>query len=65
MDLPNRHCFTAIAHANQSSDGDGDYDDCDDDVKIIACLLGEENPRLLNIFIKQPTNIQKCILESE
>ena len=33
MDLPNRHCFTAIAHANQSSDGDGDYDDCDDDVE--------------------------------
>ena len=34
MDLPNRHCFTAIAHANQSSDGDGDYDDCDDDVEM-------------------------------
>ena len=39
MDLPNRHCFTAILHANQSSDGDGDDDDCDDDVKIIACFF--------------------------
>ena len=40
LDLPNRHCFTAIAHANQSSDCDGDYDDCDDDV---------ENALFLNI----------------